>query len=172
MKKRIANFAVLALLVAGTCGWAVAQAKEETPDRAVVPLSNPAKPAKIEVTVMRGSITVKGYQGKEVIVEARVREKALAGVGGFYSTGTPYAIAGMTPPPGTPPAPAPMAAKPGKINERAQREVEAQLAATLADQEALAKRIARDYDESAGFTATSSGTARKSARRKPRRSPA
>jgi hypothetical protein len=152
MRKRIANIAVLALLVAGTCGWAVAQAKEETPDRAVVPLSNPAKPAKIEVTVMRGSITVKGYQGKEVIVEARVREKALAGVGGFYSTGTPYAIAAMTPPPGTPPAPAPApkAVKPGEINERAQREVEAQLAATLADQEALAKRIARNYDQSAG----------------------
>ncbi len=88
MKKRIANFAVLALLVAGTCGWAVAQAKEETPDRAVVPLSNPAKPAKIEVTVMRGSITVKGYQGKEIIVEARVREKALAGVGGFAVGGS------------------------------------------------------------------------------------
>jgi hypothetical protein len=153
MRKRIANIAVLALLVAGTCGWAVAQAKEETPDRAVVPLSNPAKPAKIEVTVMRGSITVKGYQGKEVIVEARVREKALAGVGGFYSTGTPYAIAAMTPPPGTPPAPAPApkAVKPGEINERAQREVEAQLAATLADQEALAKRIARNYDQSAGL---------------------
>jgi hypothetical protein len=145
MKKRITNVMVLALLVAGTCGWAVAQSKEETPDRAVVPLSNPAKPAKIEVTVMRGSITVKGYQGKEIIVEARVREKALADAGGFYSTGVPYAIA---PPPGRP-TPAP-AAKPGQINERAQREVEAQLAATLADQEALAKRIARNYDRSAG----------------------
>ena len=155
MKKRITNVMVLALLVAGTCGWAVAQSKEETPDRAVVPLSNPAKPAKIEVTVMRGSITVKGYQGKEIIVEARVREKALADVGGFYSTGVPYAIAAVTPPgrPTTPApaaAPAPKAAKPGEINERAQREVEAQLAATLADQEALAKRIARNYERSAG----------------------
>jgi len=52
-------------------------------------------------------------------------------------------------PPGRPTTPAP-AAKPGQINERAQREVEAQLAATLADQEALAKRIARNYDRSAG----------------------
>ncbi len=78
MKKRIVNIAILALLVAGTCGWAVAQTKEETPDRAVVPLSNPTKPARIEVSVMRGSITVKGYQGKDIIVEARVREKALA----------------------------------------------------------------------------------------------
>ena len=149
MKKRIANIAVLALLVAGTCGWAVAQAKEEVADRAVVPLSNPAKPAKIEVTVMRGSITIKGYQGKDVIVEARVREKALAGGGGFYMPGA-YAVAppaaGMAP---AVPAPAPTP-KAAKINERVQKELEANLAATLADQEALAKRIARDYDRQAG----------------------
>jgi hypothetical protein len=48
------------------------------PDRTVVPLSNPGKPAKIEASVLRGSITVKGYDGKEVIVEARVRERELA----------------------------------------------------------------------------------------------
>ena len=47
------------------------------PDRAVVPLSNPAKPAKVEASVMRGSITVRGYEGKEVIAEARIREKAV-----------------------------------------------------------------------------------------------
>jgi len=47
------------------------------PDRAVVPLSNPAKPAMIEVGLVRGSITVKGYEGKEIIVEARIREKAI-----------------------------------------------------------------------------------------------
>ncbi|RPJ00730.1 MAG: hypothetical protein EHM31_07425 [Candidatus Aminicenantes bacterium] len=152
MKKRIANIAVLALLVAGTCGWAVAQAKEEVADRAVVPLSNPAKPAKIEVTVMRGSITIKGYQGKDVIVEARVREKALTGLGGYYTAGT-LAIAppaAGTAPAAPAPVPSPKAAKQGEINERAQRELEAQLAATLADQEALAKRIARNYERSAG----------------------
>ena len=151
MKKRIVNIAILALLLAGTCGWAVAQAKEETPDRAVVPLSNPAKPAKIEVSVIRGSITVKGYEGKEIIVEARVREKALANWGGLYSTGA-YAVAppAQAAPPGTPPpAPAP-AAKPGQINEKVQKQIEAQLAATLADQEALAKRIAGQYERSAG----------------------
>ncbi|MGB8960193.1 MAG: DUF4097 family beta strand repeat-containing protein [Candidatus Aminicenantales bacterium] len=152
MKKRIVNIAILALLAAGTCGWAVAQAaKEETPDRAVVPLSNPAKPAKIEVTVMRGSITVKGYQGKEVIVEARVREKALAGFGDLYSTGA-YAVAppaiATTPAPPTP-APAPLA-KPGQIDRHVQRDVQTALAATMADQEALARRIAREYEKGAG----------------------
>ncbi len=54
-------------------------AQEGQPDKAVVPLSNPAKPAKIEASVLRGSITVKGYDGKDVIVEARVREKSLTG---------------------------------------------------------------------------------------------
>ncbi len=154
MKKRIVNIAILALLVAGTCGWVVGQAaKEETPDRAVVPLSNPTKPAKIEVTVMRGSITVKGYQGKEVIVEARVREKALAGFGDLYSTGA-YAVAPLamaTPPTGPTPAPAPApAAKPGQIDRHVQRDVQAALAATMADQEALARRIAREYEKGSG----------------------
>ena len=73
MNKRIANIVILALLVAGTWGGVIAQTKEEPPDRAVVPLTDPSKPAKLEVSIMRGSITVKGYQGKEIIVEARVR---------------------------------------------------------------------------------------------------
>jgi hypothetical protein len=144
MRKRIANIVVLAVLFAGTFGWALAQTKEEPPDRAVVPLSNPAKPAKIEVSVIRGSITVKGYEGKEVIVEARVREKALPNYGGHYTTG-PYAV--TTPPaapgapaPATAPAPVP-SAKAGQQAERVQREVEAELAQSLDEQEVLAKRL-------------------------------
>ncbi len=43
------------------------------PDKAVVPLSDPAKPAIIKAGVLRGSITVKAYEGKEVIVEAAMR---------------------------------------------------------------------------------------------------
>ena len=179
MKKRIVNIAILALLAAGTCGWAVAQAvKEETPDRAVVPLSNPAKPAKIEVTVMRGSITVKGYQGKEIIVEARVREKALSNWGGF-STGYAMAPPAIATAPGQPtPAPAPApAAKPGPIDQRVQKQVEAalaasNLAASMADQEALARRIAREYEKAPAPTASSSRTTRKPVTRKRRRSPA
>jgi hypothetical protein len=48
-------------------------------DKAVVPLSDPTKPAIIKAGVLRGSITVKAYEGKDVIVEARVREKSLSG---------------------------------------------------------------------------------------------
>jgi ketosteroid isomerase-like protein len=150
MKKRIANIVILAALVAGTCGWAVAQAKEEPPDRAVVPLSDPAKPAKIEVSVMRGSVTVRGYEGRDVIVEARVREKALSGYyPGAYGTGNWTALAppAAPAPPVPPTAPAPPAAA-GVDAERVEKELQAlqardteRLAALFADQEALAKKI-------------------------------
>ena len=161
MNKRIAKIALLALLAAGTCGWAVAQTKEEPPDRAVVPLTNPGKPAKIEVSVTRGSITVKAYEGKDVIVEARVREKALYAALA-YATGVPYAMVAppatpappapeATPVPPTKPAPAPPARHDARAEElskeiqhRAQenlKESEARLMAQLAEQEALAKKI-------------------------------
>jgi hypothetical protein len=150
MRKRIANIVILAVLVAGTCGWALTQTKEGPPDRAVVPLSNPAKPARIEVSVIRGSITVKGYEGKEVIVEARVREKALSNFGGLYTTG--YALVAPPakpdqPAPATAPTPAP-SAQAGQRAEQLQKEIEAvtaknnaALAQSLAEQEVLAKRL-------------------------------
>lgn len=145
MRKRIANIVILAGLVAGTCGWALAQAKEEPPERAVVPLSNPAKPAKIEVSIMRGSITVKGYEGKEVIVEARVREKALSNYGGLYSTGYALIAPPAKPHLPTPPAapmPTPSAQAGQRVEaERVQRQVEAALAQSLDEQEVLAKRL-------------------------------
>jgi len=151
-KKRTANITVLALLAAGTCGWAIAQAaKEPAPERAVVPLSNPAKPGKVEVSVMRGSITVKAYDGKEVIVEARVREKALDvdNMAFYYSDRyVPAGVAKMPPPPAQPgkpaPAPAPAAKSVGEADVRAH--TEAELAERqLAEQERLAKRIEREY---------------------------
>lgn len=143
---RIARIAVLALLAAATCGWATAQTKEEPPDRAVVPLSKPGQPAKIEVSVMRGSITVKAYEGKDIIVEARTREKALSNYMALaYATGVPYAVVAppATPPPPAPPAkPAPATApKPEALSREAQKTAEARLMAQLADQEALAKKV-------------------------------
>lgn len=154
MKNRIiANIVALALVVAGTCGWAVAQTKEEAPDRAVVPLSDPAKPAKIEVQVMRGSITIKGYPGKEIIVEARVREKALTGVGGYYSgayAGTgPWAALATPPPPPDAPAPATAPTPAPRLSEKQQKEAEAKLAEMLADQEVLAKKVTGQYARAA-----------------------
>ncbi len=42
-------------------------------DRAEVPLTNPSKPAMVTATLHEGSITVTGYNGKTIIVEARAR---------------------------------------------------------------------------------------------------
>lgn len=68
---------VIGTILILAAGWPVL-AQEQAPERAVVPLSNPAKPVLVEVETMRGGITVKGYEGKEVIVEARTREKLIA----------------------------------------------------------------------------------------------
>src|SRR5271168_382300 len=42
-------------------------------DRVAVTLSDPARPALVKANLIDGGITVKAYEGKEVIVEARVR---------------------------------------------------------------------------------------------------
>ena len=43
------------------------------PDHFAVPLSDPSRPALVEASLVNGGITVKGYDGKEVVVEARAR---------------------------------------------------------------------------------------------------
>lgn len=52
---------------------AFAAAAQSNADRVSVPLSDPARPAFVKAHLLTGSITVKGYEGKEVVVEARVR---------------------------------------------------------------------------------------------------
>src|SRR5688572_26200439 len=47
------------------CGVAVAQ----EPDRLTVPFSDPARPKTVRISLLHGSITVRGYEGREVIVE-------------------------------------------------------------------------------------------------------
>src|SRR3954467_3787500 len=59
------------VLIAAVCSsFAFAAAN---PDRVAVPLSDPARPAFVKAHLLNGSITVKGYEGKEVVVEARAR---------------------------------------------------------------------------------------------------
>jgi hypothetical protein len=168
MNRTVKNILGLALIVAGTCGWAAGQAastspadKAGTPERAVVPLSNPAKPAKIDVTIMRGSITIRGYQGKEVVVEARTREKAL---GNWYA---PAAYGGAMPAPAAPPVPpeaptrvAPVPAPAPKVRAgtgigedaaKAFEKAQERMAKTLAEQADLAKKI--QWDAQSGVLA-------------------
>ena len=65
----IISFALLAILAAPRA-FAAATSNG---DRVSVPLSDPARPAFIKAHLLNGGITVKGYEGKEVIVEARSR---------------------------------------------------------------------------------------------------
>jgi DUF4097 and DUF4098 domain-containing protein YvlB len=44
-------------------------------DRIPVTLSDPSRPAHVKVSLVNGGITVKAYEGKEVVVEARVRNR-------------------------------------------------------------------------------------------------
>ncbi|MBN2345230.1 MAG: DUF4097 family beta strand repeat protein [Candidatus Aminicenantes bacterium] len=50
---------------------------QEAADRVVVPLSDPGKPGIVKAHLINGAITVTGYGGKEVIVEARPRGKVV-----------------------------------------------------------------------------------------------
>jgi len=77
MKKTYQTILGLAFLV-GAAFLCYAQTQDQTPDKAVVPLSDPSKPAVVRASVLMGGITVKGYEGKEVIVEAKVRERFLS----------------------------------------------------------------------------------------------
>lgn len=55
----------------------VVESQETPSDRTVVNFSNPSKPGTVEVDLHTGSITVSGYEGREVVIEARWREKLL-----------------------------------------------------------------------------------------------
>jgi hypothetical protein len=61
--KHVCTAAALILVA----GYAAAQ------DRVTVPLTDPSRPATIRANLLSGSINVRGYQGKDVIVEARGR---------------------------------------------------------------------------------------------------
>ncbi len=65
------GLAVIAVLVSGFgAGTTPAQTGG---DRIPVTLSDPSRPARVKVGMVNGGITVKAYDGKEVVVEARVR---------------------------------------------------------------------------------------------------
>ncbi len=76
MKRKDTMIGMALVAFAAVAGFA----QTSQPDRVVVPLTDPAKPAFVEVQILMGSIKVTGYEGKEVIVEATVREKAVARV--------------------------------------------------------------------------------------------
>ncbi len=126
MSKKSILIGVAIVAAAAAAGFA----QQAQPDRITVPLTNPAKPAFVEVDIFMGTIKVTGYEGQEVIVEATVREKLMKGrhgVGPERGSCTPR-----------PPRPsgggrsADSGPRPSVIQERAEREIRRQLARTEA----------------------------------------
>ena len=66
---------VTVLILVG--GFAFAQ--QATGDRINVSFSDPSKPGRVEVYVESGSITIKGYNGKDVIIDATIGAKRSTG---------------------------------------------------------------------------------------------
>jgi len=66
MKKNIFLFCSVILT-------AVAFSQEPPTDRLTVAFSDPARPGVLKASLMNGGMTIKAYEGKEVIVEARIR---------------------------------------------------------------------------------------------------
>src|SRR5690242_16513076 len=74
----VAAIAILGVVLAGAPAPAQTQAQTQTSsgaDRVSVNLSDPARPALVKAGLVTGGITVKGYEGKEVVVEARARNR-------------------------------------------------------------------------------------------------
>jgi len=67
-------FLLLVLAAAAAVLWSQAA----SPDRVVVPFSDPGKPGLVKASLINGGIIVKGYDGKEVIVEAKPRGRVIA----------------------------------------------------------------------------------------------
>jgi hypothetical protein len=66
----------LAAIAAVTLGLGAGTTPAQTGgDRIPVTLSDPSRPARVKVSMVNGGITVKAYEGKEVVVEARVRNR-------------------------------------------------------------------------------------------------
>jgi hypothetical protein len=73
MNKKHILFGMAILLAAAV----FAAAQDAQTDRIVVPLTNPGKPAHVVANIFFGAIKASGYDGKDIIVEAKPREKSL-----------------------------------------------------------------------------------------------
>jgi DUF4097 and DUF4098 domain-containing protein YvlB len=69
MTGKSSRFAIFTLFLVLSFG---AQA-QSTPDRVVVPLTDPARPVQLAARLLNGSITVKVHAAQNVVVEARLR---------------------------------------------------------------------------------------------------
>ena len=75
--QRFPSLVMAALIPCVALALAPARGQTQTPsgDRVPVTLSDPSHPALVKASLVNGGITVKAYEGKEVIVEARARNR-------------------------------------------------------------------------------------------------
>jgi len=66
-------FRSIAIMVFAIALWPVCVEAQGNADRVVVPLTDPARPVRVEAGLVNGSITVKAHAAGNVVVEARVR---------------------------------------------------------------------------------------------------
>jgi len=72
----VAVVAIAAVTLSLGAGITHAQGQAQSGvDRIPVTLSDPSRPAHVKVSMVNGGITVKAYEGKEVVVEARMRSR-------------------------------------------------------------------------------------------------
>jgi hypothetical protein len=57
------------LVTAAVIAFCSAAARAQEPDRLTIPFSDPTRPRTVRISLLHGSIQVKGYDGKDVIVE-------------------------------------------------------------------------------------------------------
>src|SRR6059058_2856318 len=79
--QRFPSLVVSAAILCVAFAAAPAPGQTQTPsgaDRVSVNLSDPARPALVKASLVNGGITIKGYDGKEVVVEARARNRESA----------------------------------------------------------------------------------------------
>src|SRR6476469_9583955 len=68
------NFLALTMRLLVLCFALVAVSAAQS-DRVSVPLSDPSRPCSVKVNLLNGSIVVTAYDGKEVVVQAKVRNE-------------------------------------------------------------------------------------------------
>ncbi len=66
-------FTLLVLASAATALWS----QDNAGDRVAVPFSDPGKPALVKAHLINGGIVVKGYEGKEVLIETKPRSHVI-----------------------------------------------------------------------------------------------
>lgn len=69
-------FLCVCMLIAWLGTTATLFSQTEEPDRITVPFSDPSRPGTVKVNVLFGSVSVKGYAGKEVLVELQERGRS------------------------------------------------------------------------------------------------